>query len=347
MKVLVTGGAGFIGSCLVNHLVTAWDCHVVVIDKLTYASNLSSLEELDKNQIKLYQKDIVNQAEIKRIIFDEEPDCIFHLAAESHVDRSIIGPSEFISTNIIGTYNLLECSLEYLSKLSNSKSQQFKFIHISTDEVFGDLGLSDRKFNENTAYAPSSPYSASKASSDHLVNAWHRTYNLPTIITNCSNNYGPFQNPEKFIPKIIINALNKKMIPVYGNGEQIRDWLFVNDHISALLEILSDGVIGESYNIGGNNEISNISVANEICKILNNTIKKTDKNFDHSSLIKFVSDRPGHDQKYAIDSSKLMSGTSWRPLENFSSGIKKTIDWYIKNENWWKNISSQDTQGVR
>ena len=206
---LVTGGAGFIGSCLVNHLVTALDCHVVVIDKLTYASNLSSLEELDKNQIKLYQKDIVNQAEIKRIIFDEEPDCIFHLAAESHVDRSIIGPSEFISTNIIGTYNLLECSLEYLSKLSNSKSQQFKFIHISTDEVFGDLGLSDRKFNENTAYAPSSPYSASKASSDHLVNAWHRTYNLPTIITNCSNNYGPFQNPEKFIPKIIIKILNK------------------------------------------------------------------------------------------------------------------------------------------
>jgi dTDP-glucose 4,6-dehydratase len=333
MKILVTGGCGFIGSNFIINQVNN-NNEIVNLDKLTYAGNLDNLSSIKNNSKYVFiNGDICQFDLVNNIIQKHKPDCIVHFAAESHVDRSIDNPIQFINTNLIGTASLLNAANNYYIK---SKNDNFRFIHISTDEVFGSL-RSKGFFTESTPYDPSSPYSATKAGSDHLVRAWNRTYGLPAIISNCSNNYGPYQFPEKLIPLMIANCIDEKPLPIYGNGKNIRDWLYVNDHCNAINNIIEDGVIGETYNIGGNNEISNIDIVKIICEILNK-IKPSKKIKSYTELITFVSDRPGHDFRYAIDSTKIMNKLKWKPIETFNSGIQKTVEWYINNESWWRKI---------
>lgn len=340
MKIFVTGGAGFIGSAVVRHIIKNTTDTVINIDKLTYAGNLASLSEIDESPKYFFEQfDICDKAQLKRVFKKYEPDAVMHLAAESHVDRSINNAADFIKTNIVGTYTLLNEACNYWEKLSNRKKEVFRFHHVSTDEVFGDLKLNDNLFSEDTPYKPSSPYAASKASSDHLVRAWYRTYGLPTIITNCSNNYGPYHFPEKLIPLVILNALDGKELPIYGDGLQIRDWLFVEDHAHALYLVLNKGKVGETYNIGGHNEKKNIEVVNKICALLDDLVEDKPKNVKtFSDLIKYVSDRPGHDLRYAIDASKIENDLGWKPKESFDSGIRKTIEWYLNNSEWCSQV---------
>lgn len=343
MKVLVTGGAGFIGSAVIRHIIqNTQDC-VVNLDKLTYAGNLRSLDSVAGNERYVFEQvDICDRAELDRVLEEQQPDVIMHLAAESHVDRSIDGPAVFVETNIIGTYTLLEASRAYWNALAEDKKVSFRFHHISTDEVYGDLDGPEDLFTETTAYSPSSPYSASKASSDHLVRAWLRTYGFPTVLTNCSNNYGPYHFPEKLIPLIILNALEGKPLPVYGNGQQIRDWLFVEDHARALYLVATIGEIGETYNIGGHNEKANIDVVSNICQLLEELVPENlNSNVNSSgfsSLITYVTDRPGHDVRYAIDASKIERELGWKPQETFETGLRKTVVWYLNNKEWWSNV---------
>ncbi|MFL2508094.1 MAG: dTDP-glucose 4,6-dehydratase [Candidatus Pseudothioglobus sp.] len=340
--ILVTGGAGFIGSELVRHLVENTEHTVVNVDKLTYSGNLQSLVTVASNENYIFEKiDICDENELKRVFSENRPDIVMHLAAESHVDRSIDGPKEFIQTNIVGTFVLLEQVKNYWQKLHGIKKDDFRFLHVSTDEVYGDLNGKEDFFLENTAYDPSSPYSASKASSDHLVRAWFRTYQLPVLITNCSNNYGPYQFPEKLIPHMILNAIDGKELPIYGDGKQIRDWLYVNDHVRALLTVAFKGEIGETYNIGGNNEVQNIEVVEKICEILDALIPdRLNGLSSYSELITYVQDRPGHDVRYAIDNTKIKSQLGWGPKESFKSGMQKTVEWYLSNLPWSDNIQN-------
>ena len=332
-SILVTGGCGFIGSNFIRNIVEKHkSIQIVNLDKLTYAGNISNVNDLEKPQYIFMQGDICDSDLLESLFSKYKFDSVVHFAAESHVDRSIDGPSEFIQTNVVGTLNLLEHSRKFYSK---SKNKNFKFLHVSTDEVYGSLG-NVGQFLETTPYDPSSPYSASKASSDHLVRAWNRTYDLPTLITNCSNNYGPYQFPEKLIPLMIINSLNDLKLPVYGKGENIRDWLYVTDHCDAIWCVLNDGTIGETYNIGGNNEIKNLDVVGTVCDILDELLPKNNESY--SELITFVKDRPGHDFRYAIDSNKIKNELGWLPKESFESGMRKTIEWYLNNKIWWKSI---------
>ncbi len=337
---MITGGAGFIGSAVVRELISHTLHTVVNVDCLTYAGNLESLASIANNNRYTFEAvDINNRLEIDRILATHQPDAIMHLAAESHVDRSIDGPAAFINTNIVGTYNLLEAARAYWQTLPQEQHQNFRFHHISTDEVYGDLHGTDDLFTENTSYAPSSPYSASKAASDHLVRAWHRTYGLPILVTNCSNNYGPFHFPEKLIPHIILNALHGKPLPVYGNGQQIRDWLYVEDHARALIEVVTRGKIGETYNIGGHNEQRNLHVVESICDLLEEMVPNKPNAVAHyRDLITFVKDRPGHDARYAIDASKIEHELHWLPRETFASGLRKTVHWYLNNTEWWQRV---------
>ena len=346
MKILVTGGAGFIGSAVVRHIINNTNDAIINVDKLTYAGNLESLNSVcENNRYTFIQADICDAKLITDIFKQHQPDAIMHLAAESHVDRSIDGPSEFIQTNIIGTYSLLEAARQYWNKLSTDKKATFRFHHISTDEVYGDLESTTDLFTETTPYAPSSPYSASKASSDHLVRAWQRTYSLPTIVTNCSNNYGPFHYPEKLIPLIILNALEGKALPVYGNGQQIRDWLYVEDHARALYKVVTEGRIGETYNIGGHNEKANIDVVKTICSILEELVPNKPNNIEnYSNLITYVTDRPGHDLRYAIDATKIKNELNWVPEETFETGLRKTVKWYVENGEWVDHIKNGSYQ---
>lgn len=377
MKILITGGAGFIGSAVVRHIINHTQDQVVNLDKLTYAGNLESLQSVsDSDRYHFVQLDICDRAGLDVLFAEHQPDAVMHLAAESHVDRSISGPAEFIQTNIVGTYNLLEAARAYWNELDSERKAAFRFHHISTDEVYGDLphpadsnvecsilnaelndsteqlNIQNSKFKiaeklplftEQTAYAPSSPYSASKASSDHLVRAWLRTYGFPTLVTNCSNNYGPYHFPEKLIPLVILNALDGKALPIYGKGDQIRDWLHVEDHARALYKVVTDGKVGETYNIGGHNEKTNLEVVQTICQILDELVPMLDGsqlNIKHSSLIINVADRPGHDRRYAIDASKIERELGWKPQETFESGIRKTVQWYLDNQDWVNNIKS-------
>lgn len=365
MKILVTGGAGFIGSAVVRHILKDTKHSVVNLDKLTYAGNLESIpSELDSPRYAFEQADICNAAELDRVLSQHQPDAIMHLAAESHVDRSIDGPGEFIQTNLVGTYTLLEAARKYWSALDASRKTAFRFHHISTDEVYGDLphpddvldvGRSlDRQigsgtelplFTEKTSYAPSSPYSASKAGSDHLVRAWLRTYGMPTLVTNCSNNYGPYHFPEKLVPHIILNALAGKALPVYGDGSQIRDWLYVEDHARALFKVVTEGEVGETYNIGGHNEKRNIEVVHMLCDLLEELVpQKPDGVAAYRDLITYVKDRPGHDVRYAIDASKMTKELDWNPEETFETGMKKTVQWYLDNKGWWQRVLNGDYQ---
>jgi len=339
-KILITGGAGFIGSAVIRYIIKHTNHSVINIDKLTYAGNLESIENIENsNRYAFEQLDICNSNEIKRVFEEYMPDAVMHLAAESHVDRSIDGPREFIHTNIVGTYTVLEQANAYYSNLNNKKKSAFRFHHVSTDEVYGDLEGTNSLFTENTPYSPSSPYSASKASSDHLVRAWHRTYGLPILITNCSNNYGPYQFPEKLIPLIILNALEGKDLPIYGNGKQIRDWLYVDDHAIALLHVMLNGKIGETYNIGGHNEIQNIQVVKRVCKILDEIAPNNIPNLNkYEELIKYVPDRAGHDTRYAIDATKIADELNWTPVETFESGIRKTVEWYLSHQTWCEHV---------
>ena len=340
MKVLVTGGAGFIGSALCRHLVNkGYD--VFNVDKLTYAGNLQSLKTLvGKQNYHFYQLDICDSDAVFEILENEQIDAIMHLAAESHVDRSILGPSAFIETNIVGTFRLLEAARRYFEKLDPAKQKTFRFHHISTDEVFGDLPFDSGIFTEQTPYNPSSPYSASKASSDHLVRAWHHTYGLPTVISNCSNNYGPYHFPEKLIPLVILSALDEKPLPIYGEGKNIRDWLYVEDHARALETIVCHGKIGESYNVGGHNERTNLQVVESICDILD-VLKPRASRKSYRELITFVKDRAGHDRRYAIDPTKIMTELHWKPQETFDTGLKKTVQWYLDNKWWWQPLKER------
>jgi dTDP-glucose 4,6-dehydratase len=346
LRILVTGGAGFIGSALVRHLIANSEHHILNIDALTYAGNLSSLAPVaQSNRYRFEQADVTNQTRISEIIHDYQPDIITHLAAESHVDRSIDGPGAFIQTNLVGTFAMLNATLAYWRSLSVNGQETFRFHHISTDEVFGALG-SEGYFTETTAYDPRSPYSASKAGSDHLVSAWHHTYGLPTLVTNCSNNYGPYHFPEKLIPLIIIKCLNGEKLPVYGKGDNIRDWLFVDDHVRALQAVFERGSVGESYMIGGRSERTNLDVVHTICDTLDRIRPRSDGH-SYRDQIHFVTDRPGHDFRYAIDASKLEKDLGWKPQESFESGMDKTILWYLENQGWWKNILSGAYRGER
>jgi dTDP-glucose 4,6-dehydratase len=351
LKILVTGGAGFIGSAVIRHIINNTQNIVINLDKLTYAGNLESLELVsESNRYHFEQVDICNRAEVTRVFMQYKPDVVMHLAAESHVDRSIDGPSTFIETNIVGTYVLLEVAKEYWKSLDRKAQTTFRFHHISTDEVYGDLEGPEDLFTEVTSYAPSSPYSASKASSDHLVRAWSRTYGLPTIITNCSNNYGPYHFPEKLIPLVILNALDGKPLPVYGKGNQVRDWLYVEDHARALYKVVTEGRVGETYNIGGHNEKQNIQVVETICALLDELkpVAKTSlKIKSYKDLITFVQDRPGHDLRYAIDASKIKRELNWLPEETFESGIRKTVLWYLENLSWAHRVQDGSYQRER
>lgn len=390
MKILVTGGAGFIGSAVIRHIIENTQDSVVNLDKLTYAGNLESLANVSDSKRYAFERgDICNREELDRVLSQHQPDAIMHLAAESHVDRSIDGPAEFIQTNIVGTYTLLEAARAYWNELDSKRKQAFRFHHISTDEVYGDLphpndesennvgrasarqvglkaDLQEQQglplFTEETSYAPSSPYSASKASSDHLARAWLRTYGFPTLITNCSNNYGPYHFPEKLIPLVILNALEGKPLPIYGKGDQIRDWLYVEDHARALYKVVTEGEIGETYNIGGHNEKQNIEVVETICEILDELRPLKDasspvgaghardsdiSNTSYKSLITYVTDRPGHDRRYAIDASKIAKELNWQPEETFESGIRKTVQWYLDNQQWCKNVQDGSYQRER
>lgn len=339
-KILITGGAGFIGSAVVRHIINDTADAVVNVDKLTYAGNLESLASVaDSPRYAFEQVDICNRAELDRVFAEHQPDAVMHLAAESHVDRSIDGPAAFIETNIVGTYTLLEAARAYWQAMPSEKQAAFRFHHISTDEVYGDLHGTDDLFTETTPYAPSSPYSSSKAASDHLVRAWLRTYGLPTIVTNCSNNYGPYHFPEKLIPLMILNALEGKPLPVYGDGMQIRDWLFVEDHARALYQVVSQGAVGETYNIGGHNEKANIEVVKTICALLEEFVPEKPQGVArYEDLITFVKDRPGHDVRYAIDAAKIGRELGWQPQETFESGIRKTVRWYLDNREWWQHV---------
>ncbi len=344
MKILVTGGAGFIGSAVIRHIINNTKDSVINVDKLTYAGNLESLATVSDNaRYTFVQADICDKGSLDEIFRTLQPDAVMHLAAESHVDRSITGPAEFITTNIVGTYTLLEVARAYWSTQEDIRKKNFRFHHISTDEVYGDLPHPDEwesneampLFTENTPYAPSSPYSASKASSDHLVRAWQRTYGLPCIVTNCSNNYGPYHFPEKLIPLVILNALEGKELPVYGKGDQIRDWLYVEDHARALYKVVTEGIIGETYNIGGHNEKKNIDVVLTICDLLDEIVPKEKS---YREQIAYVVDRPGHDRRYAINADKISKELNWAPTETFDSGIRKCIRWYLANQNWCKRV---------
>ena len=348
MKILVTGGAGFIGSALVRFLISETEHKVFNLDKLTYAGNLSSLSSVSSSkQYSFLQGDICDRKTVEKVFNQFQPDIVMHLAAESHVDRSIDGPTEFIHTNIVGTSVLLEVSRSLWNDLSSERKKNFRFHHISTDEVYGSLE-STGLFTEDTPYDPASPYSASKAGSDHLVRAWNRTFGLPTLITNCSNNYGPYQFPEKLIPLIILNALDGKPLPVYGDGQQIRDWLFIDDHISALYKVVTEGIIGETYNIGGHNEKTNLEVVKEICRLLNDICpERSPKDGKYSDLITFVKDRPGHDIRYAIDASKIKNELDWEPVETFETGLRKTVEWYLQNSDWCEDIQTGNYQRDR
>jgi dTDP-glucose 4,6-dehydratase len=344
MKFLITGGAGFIGSAVVRHILEETTHSVVNLDALTYAGNLESIPEKIQNKRYNFSHVDICDIELLNTIFEKhQPDLVIHLAAESHVDRSIEGPSDFINTNLIGTFNMLECARNYWQSLEGDKKALFRFHHISTDEVYGDLEGTDDLFTEETPYAPSSPYSASKAGSDHLVRAWSRTYGLPVVITNCSNNYGPYHFPEKLIPHVILNALHGKPLPVYGDGSQIRDWLFVEDHARALYKVVTEGEIGETYNIGGHNEKRNIDVVYTICELLEELVPNKAEGITHyKDLITFVKDRPGHDVRYAIDASKIERELGWVPEETFETGMRKTVEWYLNNKVWWQRVLSGD-----
>lgn len=340
-KILVTGGAGFIGSAVVRQFINDTDCSVVNVDKLTYAGNLQSLASVSGNpRYRFEQVDICDAAGVARVFREHQPDAVMHLAAESHVDRSISGPAAFIQTNIVGTYTLLEAARNYWNELDATRKAAFRFHHISTDEVYGSLGDSGF-FTEATAYEPNSPYSASKASSDHLVRAWHHTYGLPVVTTNCSNNYGPYHFPEKLIPLVILNAVNGKPLPIYGKGDNIRDWLYVDDHARALRLVLERGKPGETYNIGGWNEKTNLEVVQSICTTLD---ELHPQGAPHNKLITYVADRPGHDKRYAIDASKIAQELGWKPQETFESGLRKTVEWYLHNTDWVQGVTSGEYQ---
>ncbi|GAD90064.1 dTDP-glucose 4,6-dehydratase RfbB [Vibrio halioticoli NBRC 102217] len=353
MKILVTGGAGFIGSAVVRHIIGNTRDSVINLDCLTYAGNLESLGPIESDSRYAFEQvNICDRAQLDRVFLEQKPDAVMHLAAESHVDRSITGPKAFIETNIVGTYNLLESARSYWNQLDEQSKKAFRFHHISTDEVYGDLPHPDEvvegselpMFLETTSYSPSSPYSASKASSDHLVRAWRRTYGLPTIVTNCSNNYGPYHFPEKLIPLVILNALEGKQLPIYGKGDQIRDWLYVEDHARALYKVVTEGKIGETYNIGGHNEKQNYEVVETICTILDKLVPKDEP---YKNQIVYVQDRPGHDRRYAIDSSKMQQELGWAPEETFETGLEKTVRWYLNNQEWCRNVQDGSYQRER
>ena len=351
MRILITGGAGFIGSALIRHLLNHTGHQVLNLDKLTYAGNIESLASVANHPgYRFMQADIADSAAVSQALAEFQPDAIMHLAAESHVDRSIDGPAAFIQTNIVGTYTLLEATRSYWMQLEPARKAAFRFHHISTDEVYGDLHGADDLFTEATAYAPSSPYSASKAASDHLVRAWQRTYGLPVLITNCSNNYGPYHFPEKLIPLVILNALEGKPLPVYGDGQQVRDWLYVEDHARALLKVVTEGQVGETYNIGGHNEKRNLQVVETICDLLDELLPGTDDRGHYRSyraLITFVKDRPGHDRRYAIDASKIERELGWKPQETFETGLRKTVQWYLDNLEWCRHVQDGSYQRER
>lgn len=346
MKVLVTGGAGFIGSGVVRQFINASDATVINVDKLTYAGNLESLLDVAASPRYHFERvDICDGAAVERLFTHYQPDAVMHLAAESHVDRSIDGPAEFIQTNIVGTYSLLEAARAYWARLTGERQAAFRVHHISTDEVYGSLGA-EGLFTEERAYQPNSPYSASKAASDHLVRAWHHTYGLPVVTTNCSNNYGPYHFPEKLIPLVIIKALRGEPLPVYGKGDNIRDWLYVEDHARALCLVLQEGRIGETYNIGGHNERTNLQVVQGICALLDELLPQSPHR-PHAQLINFVADRPGHDKRYAIDAGKIERELGWRPQETFESGLRKTVQWYLNNRAWWQRVLDGSYCGER